>query len=250
MSDEVFDKTLASLKEMKPNRVQIVGNGESTLHPKYGEYISKLARSGKYVSMVTNGQWENRKVVEEFLTAPLDLVEISIDAGGKEAYEASRINGSFDKLLSNLEYLNSRKKSLNSKTLINIRVMLRPSQKDNFNREKEFWKKYADRVMPQFITKVNNTTYEEDVFIPVQSREGEFPKCSMPFKHLEVKYTGEVLMCYYTFHQLGDPGLVIGNVRDTSIKELWNCKIMKDYREAHRKRIIEGMPVCKGCPGT
>ena len=104
--------------------------------------------------------------------------------------------------------------------------------------------------MPQFITKINNTAYDHDVFIPVQSKLGEFPKCSMPFKHLEVKYTGEVLMCYYTLYQLGTPGLVIGNVLQSGIKELWNCKIMRDYREAHRLRQLEKMPACKGCPGT
>lgn len=250
MGEQVFNRLFNDLLKMKSNRIQLVGNGESSLHPKFGEYISKLAQTGKYVSLVTNGQWKNVNVASQILEAPLDLIDISIDAGGKEKYEASRINGSFDTLLFNLKHLMALKRRLNAKTLINIRLMLRPSQRDIFREEHTFWSEYCDRIMPQYIMKINSTTYEEDIFIPMQNRGRDFPKCSMPFKHIEIRYTGEVLMCYYTPYQIGLPGLVIGNVLDSSINEIWNCRIMKDYRNAHRKRIKENMPVCKGCPGT
>lgn len=249
MNEAVFERMLNDLHAMRPRRIQLVGLGESTLHPRFGEYIKRLSQTGGFVSMVTNGQWEKPEVITQILSA-LDLVEISIDAGGKEKYEASRINGSFDHLLANLDKLNAERKRLGSQTLINIRVMLRPSQRGQFQKEYEFWKNYADRVMPQYIVKINNTTYSDDVHIPTQSRHGEFPRCSMPFKHLEVKFTGEVLMCYYTIYQVGIPGLVIGNVLDSSIKELWNSEVMQKYRNAHRGRQTENMPVCKGCPGT
>ena len=250
MSNAVFERLLTDLNALRPNRIQLVGNGESTLHPRFGEYITKLADTGKYVSLVTNGQWVKESIAEEVLSAPLDLIEFSIDAGGKEGYELSRINGSFEVLLANLNRLKELKRKFMSKTMINIRVMLRPSQKESFMKESAFWKQYADRVMPQYINKINNTEYQDDVFIPIQKNTGEFPKCSMPFKHLEIKYTGQVLMCYYTLYQVGVPGLVIGNVLETTIKDLWNCQIMKDYRMAHRNRLKEKMPVCKGCPGT
>jgi MoaA/NifB/PqqE/SkfB family radical SAM enzyme len=250
MSDEVFDKIVSDLMKMKPNRIQLIGNGELTLHPKFAEYISVLSKTNKYKSIVTNGQWKKKDIAEQILNAGFDLLEFSIDAGGKEMYEASRISGSYDILLSNLKHLKSLKERLKSKTLINIRLMVRPSQKHTYFNEIKFWRKYADIVMPQFVTKINNTVYDDDVFIPIQNTQSSFPKCSMPFKHMEIRYTGEVLMCYYSFFQMGSPGLVIGNVINSSINELWNCKIMKEYRNAHRKRIEEKIPVCMGCPGT
>jgi MoaA/NifB/PqqE/SkfB family radical SAM enzyme len=250
MSDIVFNKIIIDLIKMKPNRVQLVGNGELTLHPNFGAYISRISQTGKYISIVTNGQWKMKFVAERILNAKIDLLEISIDAGGKEKYEYSRVHGSYDILISNLRHLKILKEHLKSKTLINIRLMVRPSQKKSYRKEISFWKKYADSVIPQFISKINNTEYNQDVFIPVQNSLGSFPKRSLPFKHMEIKYTGEVLMCYYSFFQMGSPGLKIGNVLDSSINELWNSKIMKDYRNAHRLRIKENMPVCQGCPGT
>lgn len=250
MSDQILSKIINDLKGMKPNRIQLVGNGESTLHPNFSEFITELAKTKRYISIVTNGQWISEDIPLKMLKAPLDLIEFSIDVGGKEQYEASRINGKFETLIENLKILKKLKTELKAKTIINIRLMVRPSQQKKYLEELPFWKEYADRVMPQYITKINNTDYEDDVFLPVQIQNKDIPKCSMPFKHLEVKWTGEVLMCYYTLHQIGPPGLVIGNVNHSSIMELWNCEIMRQYREAHRKRIEENMPICAGCPGT
>lgn len=250
MSDEVFNRIIEDLKEIKPNRIQLIGNGESTIHPKFSEMITRLAKTKCYISVVTNGQWISDKVPYKIIESGLDLVEFSIDAGGKEGYERSRINGDYDKLLKNVILLKKLRDEAGSKMIINIRMMVRPSQKEIYKEEMKFWAQHADRVMPQYLMKINNTDYNEDIFIPVQRQNNDFPKCSMPFKHFEIKWTGEVLMCYYTLFQMGPPGLVLGNVAKTSLKELWNSEIMRQYRAAHRNRNTEKMPACKGCPGT
>ncbi len=250
MSDEVFEKVMADLTRGKKNRVQIIGNGESTLHPKFNEYIRRIGATGRFVSVVTNGQWIDENTASSLIESGIDLLEFSIDAGGKEEYERSRINGSFEKLLDNITLLNKIKAHQRSKTIINIRLMVRPSQLSSYRKEFKFWKNYCNGIMPQYVMKINNTEYSEDVFLPVQKITNSFPKCSMPFKHMEVKYTGDILMCYYTLFQMGPPGLIIGNIKNRSIVELWNSDVMKQYRYAHRKRKKNLMPVCKGCPGT
>lgn len=250
MSDALFKKIILDLQTVKCNRVQLVGNGESTLHPNFGAFIQELGKSGKFVSIVTNGNWIKKEVPHQLIKSNIDLIEISIDAGGKEMYEKSRINGNYEHLISNLQELYKYKVELKSKTMINIRLMVRPSELNKYNQEISFWSQFADQVMPQYLTKINNTQYNNDLFLPIQNLQQSYPKCSLPFMHLEVKHTGEVLMCYYSQFQTGGKGLVIGNVNDSSIAELWNSPTMKQYREAHRKRIESKMQVCKGCPGT
>lgn len=250
MSNNVFKKIISDLSEIRTNRIQIVGNGESTLHPNFGNYVSQLAKSGKYISLVTNGQWIRNSIAHEICNAPIDLVEFSIDAGGKEGYEKSRLNGNYETLLTNVIFLKQLIKRLKRRTIINVRVMIRPSQMLLFEKEKKNWEKYADRVMPQYVTKINNMDYNEDIFIPKQDNKKIYPKCSMPFKHIEVKWNGDILMCYYTVYQIGCPGLKIGNILEQSLLKLWNCQIMRDYREGHRYRKEAKMQVCCGCPGT
>ena len=250
MDRTLLEKIVEELKLAPSNRIQIVGNGEPTLHPEFEFFLAKLVSTNRLISMVSNGQWTNDIVAETIIKSGIDVVEISIDAGGKAKYESSRINGSYEKLIYNLKKLNNAKKLFNSKIIINIRLMVRPSEKNNYLKEMLLWRHYADAVMPQFLNKINNTNYSDDLFIPVQKQHNIFPKCSLPFKHMEIKYSGEILMCYYSFFQLGAPGLVIGNINLSSIKALWNSDLMNQYRTAHRKRIEDKMSICKGCPCT
>ena len=250
MSDKVFEKVIEDLSYIKTNRIRLVGCGESTLHPKFYEHIKVLAIKHKHFTIITNGQWNRDEIPYELLTAPVNLIEISIDAGGKKGYERTRINGSYAKLIENIKKLHELKKQLKSNTIISIMLMLRPSQIKMFKDEFKFWIKYADAVLPQNIVKINNNTYDDDVFHPIQNRENSIPICKTPFIGFEVLFNGNVLLCSYSKYQIGYPGLIIGNVLDKRISELWNCKIMNTYRKAHRKRIKELMSICTGCPGS
>lgn len=250
MSDEVFDAVYNSLKGMKPTRIQIVGNGESTIHPKFDEYISKLSKIKHYVSIVTNGNFIKEDTAEKLISSNLKLIDFSIDAGGKEEYEKSRKNGNYDKVIESLLKLKAAKKKYHSDCVVNIRIMVRPSQMSLYKKEMKFWKKYADRVMPQFLVHINNTEYSHDLFKPIQKNHNSYPKCSLPFKHIEVRHNGDVLLCYHSAYQLKDEeGLKIDNVLNKNILQLWNSSIMKQYRNAHRKRKENDMPICLGCSG-
>lgn len=250
MSEAVFHRIIRDLSNIPVNRIQLVGNGESTLHPEFGKFLLALRNTRKHISLVTNGQWRNESVISQIMNAGPDLLEISVDAGGKEGYERSRIKGNYEKLLHNLKMLAEEKRRRKSKMVTILRLMLRPSTVHLIKNERKFFKQFVDRVMPQFVISIANTNYKDDVFIPVQRNTGSFPKCSLPFKHQEIKYTGDVLMCYYSHFQLGPPGLLLGNVKERSILELWNSPVMKQYRHAQRSRDYSAMPVCKGCTGT
>lgn len=249
MPNELVEKISKEAKLLNIQRIQMVGNGESTLHPNFEYCIHLLNNSTPYLSIVTNGQW-SRDVTPLALLNNTKLIEISVDAGGKDQYESSRLGGKYDNLIENLELINRLKKENKFSNLINIRLMIRPSQLGKVKMEIAFWKQYCDIVMPQFLTKINGTEYEVDIFIPKNASTNKFPKCSLPFYHLEVKWNGDVLMCYYSPFQIGEPGLLLGNANVNSIVDLWNHAILKQYRNAHRSGNKQLMPICKGCPGT
>ena len=250
MEFSLAEKITAEMKQLKTRRLQLVGNGEPTLHPEFGKIISMFGKAASYMSIVTNGQWLREETADELVNSGMSLVEFSIDAGGKEGYEKSRIGGSFDALLQNIRRLRQLRDKAKSRLKINVRVMFRPSVIHTMDEELAFWRKEADMVMPQYLVRINGTDYEEDLFIPQQQKAGAFPKCSLPFYHSEIKYNGNILMCYYSAFQLGEPGLLLGNVNDTPIYDLWNHEILQQYRKAHRERNNAMMPVCQGCPGT
>ena len=93
-------------------------------------------------------------------------------------------------------------------------------------------------------------TGELDSFLPSIS-SNDWPRCTLPFKELKILWNGNVPLCKYSHLQTKDEiGIHLGNVNTDSIVGLWNHPTMKQYRNAHRKRLTSEMPICRGCFGT
>ena len=249
MSDETFRNTLEGIKQLHVDRVRIVGNGEPTLHPDFSTFTQTLCEHIPFVSIITNAQWrEPENVIKILLESSVSLVEISVDGGYKDTYEKMRVGGKFERLIDNLKLLKAAKKRLGASTMINLRLMMRPSDRFEEKKLTAFWKQYGDSVMPQYIVTRKQLDFD-DAFTPTQREEHSYPKCSVPFKSFDVIWNGNVPLCNLSIHQLGGEGLVLGNVNEINLKELWNSLYMKQYRQAHYKRNFDKMPICKGCTG-
>ena len=70
-----------SLETFKIDRV-VVGGGEPTLNASFAEISSLIKNQTRFASVVTNGQWARVGIVELLLDSD-DMVEVSIDAGGR-----------------------------------------------------------------------------------------------------------------------------------------------------------------------
>jgi MoaA/NifB/PqqE/SkfB family radical SAM enzyme len=248
MSEETFARFERDLIDADISRVTMVGNGESTIHPQFIPYIHRLSKAVRYLSIVTNGQWIRPGIAEALLNT-VDLVEISVDPGGKEMYEQSRPNASYEKLIANLTELKALKKKLGSKTLINIRLMIKAGDTDRIPEYKAFWKQFCDFTMVQYLIQLKGTKDSDTLNKSIYNNEQSYPRCTFPFKHIEVRWKGDILLCHYSQLQLGQPGLLAGDINNERLLDIWNGPVMSQYRKAHRERDFEKMPACKGCNG-
>jgi MoaA/NifB/PqqE/SkfB family radical SAM enzyme len=103
--------------------------------------------------------------------------------------------------------------------------------------------------MPQYLQVVELLNYDEDVYTPAYHYSHETPKCSMPFKHMEVLWNGDIPLCGPNWRGAEHKRLHLGNVHENTLREIWNGQIYRQYRRAHRQRIHANMPVCQGCSG-
>jgi MoaA/NifB/PqqE/SkfB family radical SAM enzyme len=249
MGELVFEQLIENLKKESINRIRI-GGGEPTLHPHFNIFMTEIRKYTKFLSIVTNAQWIRPDIKETLIDVPFDLIEVSMDAGGKEVYESSRVGANFELFESNLCDLKKLKDKSRKKILINMRLMVRPSKIKTIDNETIKWKRYCDSVMPQIITNIPETDYFEDVFIPSQREGCVVPKCTLPFKDLLVKSSGEIPYCQVTGNTIYRKRLIAGNISNDSISTIWNEKI-KSMRTAHRMRIFDSFETeyCKGCSG-
>lgn len=251
MEETTFSKVADGIKKLGIHRVRVVGGGEPTLHPEFGRYIHELACSTDYLTILSNGQWKKPEdIIQDLIEAPVNLIEISVEGTTKEEYERSSTRASFDKLLANLRLLKEERNRTKSKSHINLRVMIRPSSKGNRSALRDFWKPYCDTMLFQRLVRFKDLEGEDgvdDLFEPVQNNTETYPKCSLPFKAMEVNWNGNVPLCCYSVTQYGPPGFLLGNIKESNLPDLWNGDIMRTYRKAHRDMNEDLMPICKGC---
>jgi MoaA/NifB/PqqE/SkfB family radical SAM enzyme len=247
MAEETFERVTAQVQDLGVPRVRILGDGEPTLHPRFATMVTRLASSCRYVQMVTNAQRLRDETIEAIFSAPVRLLEVSVDSNHKIGYERSRIGGSFGRLLSNLTALRNAKKQMKAPTLVGIRAMIRPSELAHEREILRFWRPYADVVIPQYVTGHRTRGADPDSF-PHHHEAGLIPRCNLPSKVMIVHWNGKVPICEYSQRQTGIPdGVVVGDVRQTSLREIWNSQTFNDYRRGHRERRSELTPICRGC---
>jgi MoaA/NifB/PqqE/SkfB family radical SAM enzyme len=244
MDPITFSNLVRQAKECRIPWISLCGNGEPTLHPKFASYVRQLGAATKFLELTTNWQRVDAEITYSVLEAPVNLMHVSVDGGNKKEYERMRIGGKFERLLQNLTLLKQLKEATHSLTLINIRVMLLPSQYGDEQRLLNFWRSYGDVVSKQYILNFDSGSYGYENSYKPGSR------CTLPFKILDLNWNGNVPLCTYSRRQTGKPeGLSIGNINQNSLLEIWNSQTIRQYREGHRYRKEELIPICKGCPG-
>lgn len=246
MSADVFEAVVANLDQFPIDRVRVCG-GEPTLHRGLARFSETLARHTKYLSVVTNAQW-NTPEIADVLLRWFDLIEVSVDVGGKRQYEQSRSGASFERLEDNLTLLHRRRGELGSRATINIRLMIRPTTASAQVTETKRWLDVSDCVMPQYVIDQRSDGTSSDVFQPVHLEQRTIPRCTMPFKDLAVRSDGSVPVCHVNGVRVDpDERIVLGNVLTDPLAQLWSGPTMTAVRAAHRQRNESDIEFCRGC---
>ncbi len=246
MEERIFDKLIQDIRKYRIRRISVVGNGEPTIHPMFNKYIKKLGEVSHVLSLTSNLQ----KVNEENISAiaqSVNILNVSVDGINQQTYEKYRHKGSYNRLLHNISLLKKYKKELGSDLKLNIRLMVHPSYEANIKEMNKYWEQYGDIVSNQYVLNFKNE--REDVY-DFNTDENFHPKCSLPFKKLDIHWDGNVPLCSYYYKQANHPNsYILGNVEYQNLKEIWNLELISHYRKALKMRDKKNMPLCAGCIG-
>jgi MoaA/NifB/PqqE/SkfB family radical SAM enzyme len=244
MSGETFDRLIAQLRELRLRNLRLIGGGEPLLHPQLTAWAPRLRGLASLLSLTTNGQ----RLTPEISAAALDtfdLIEISVASDHAAGFARSRTGGDFDELRGNLARLRALRQRMGSRALLHIRVMLRPSELPSVDRLLAFWSRFGDAVSTQRL----QDYFSEDGDVFDRGRTEAYPPCLLPFRSLGVSWDGDVPLCRASALQSGSPqGLRLGNIHETTLAEIWRGALLRQYREAHRRRDPAAMPICRNCP--
>lgn len=233
MSLELFKKIVDECAELGITHVRMHNYGEAFVDRKLVEKVRYAKQKGiQEVGMISNGSLITEPVARGMIDAGLDAINISVDAAGKEVFEATRIGLKYDKVIANIERLLRLRGESGKRRPKLILSFVRQNNSADEQAFIEHWKSIADKI---HVTDLHNwagtLNTESDVNFP----------CYRPWLTFTVLWDGRVSLCCADF----DGKTILGDLNTHTIAEIWNGE---PYRNARRQHLESGGPdVCRAC---
>ena len=231
--------------------IRFIRWGEHLLHQNIFEYISYAKSKGVIVHLTTNGILLDRAKAEKLIDCGLDSVIFSMQGATKEAYEIMRDNNKYDLLEKNIRYLVEIRQNKGVKNpVIHISSTMTDETQDEIKAFKDKWMGIVDSVGIGVTTfeYVNTPENQENVkeFTSKQYVRKEYRPCTEVLTKLSVNWNGDVTACCGDY----DSFLLLGNIKEKSLKEIWNSEKEKKIREILGRLEMDKLPLCKDCYAT
>lgn len=221
--------------------LRITGGGEPMSHPKAVELMEYAKKRKARIGLITNGSLFTEKSLRRLISAEVDMIEFSVDAGDRTTHEKVRPGLDWKKLLENVDIAIKIRNGIKSQTKIIASVI---NQKGvDIGRAKGFWCKIVDEVQ---IRKYLTWGYLKDLSadpVPYLEPKEKIP-CPWLFERLNIDTRGDVTICGedLAFKES------FANVKDMPIKEIWHGYKFEYLRKKHLAREGHEIPICRNCP--
>jgi radical SAM protein with 4Fe4S-binding SPASM domain len=233
MSLDLFKKIVDECAELGITHVRMHNYGEAFVDRKLVEKVRYAKQKGiREVGMISNGSLITEPVARGMIDAGLDAINISVDASGKEVFEATRIGLKYDKVIANIERLLRLRGESGKRRPKLILSFVRQNNSADEQAFIEHWRSIADKI---HVTDLHNwagtLNSESDVNYP----------CYRPWLTFTVLWDGRVSLCCADF----DGRTILGNLNTQTISEIWNADA---YRNVRREHLESGGPdICRAC---
>lgn len=230
---ESVRRLVTNINEMKVASLWVGAFSECLIHPQIGDILDVLKEADVLdFTIITNGSALNEKTTKKIIDAGVKRLSVSLDAATKETYYDVR-KGDLDQVENHIDrFIALRGEAIFPSLRVSMVMM-----EDNVNEREAFlekWKGKADIIDFQVLMDASHIEHLADVT--------EYtPECVEPFRRLAIRYDGVVLPCctsYGTYFPLG-------NIRDTSLKEMWEGEKIRKLREEIKTKNFN--KVCRNC---
>jgi len=233
MDMALFRKIVDEASALRIPCVRLHNYGESFIDRQIVEKIRYAKAQGiREVGLISNGSLVTEATARAIVDAGLDVINISVDAAGKETFERTRVGLKYDRVMANSEGLVRARREAGA---ARPKLILSFVRQDNSADERAFidtWSRVADKV---HVTDLHNWAgtlhVESDVRFP----------CYRPWLTFTVLWDGRVSLCCADF----DGKVILGDLRTSTLAEVWNGDAFRAARRAH---LDHGGPdICHAC---
>ena len=218
--------------------------------PLVNKHLVKMIKFAKKAGVVdvmfnTNASLLDEKKSREIILSGVDKIFFSFDSPYREEFNKIRVKGDYDLVLKNIKNFMKVKKELKSDTPITrVQMVL---MKDNQREWEDFQKLFSNLVDTiayiDYLDHGIQNKHKEKGVVKIGSRKKKFC-CPQLWQRMFVHPDGVVTPCCLDSSR----EMVMGNIKENSIKDIWKNELYQDMREKHMNGKIDEIPTCKKCP--
>jgi len=255
MEFSLFKRIIDELVTVNPKFVKkqkdlsLHGFGESLVHPEFDKFISYAVGKGLFIGLSMNPLMMTEPVRNRIIEASPSKLLISLDGHDDESFQKVRgIKNAYEKSKQNLLKFLELNRENGRKIEIEMHMIGFPLNNASYEKMKGYWGS-LDGI--DTFTHRNFSNFDgnaDDVNALVGRGAADGPKrkgkvtCRKPWWRITIAWDGTVVPCCLDY----DNKLVLGNVKEQTLTEIWNNPPMKTLRREFLSGNVTN-PLCKNC---
>jgi len=254
MSDDIYRKLIDEVKE-RHTPLRFIRWGEPSLHPKFSQYLEDAKKHDLPVHINTNGKLLNEDILRKLVDLPLDSIKFSFQGVDRNSYRQMRNTDYFDELFKKIKLLHSLRGDRPS-PFIHVATTITIESPEIVAHFKETAGRFADlvtigRTQLEYLDLAKVKLSEEEIKTLTALKLQEtlikkHPECPEVFDKLSINWDGKVTACCKDY----DEKMVIGDLRNQSLQEIWSSEQMFQYRRLLADMRHDDIELCSICFDT
>lgn len=234
------------------------GWGEPLLHPHIFNMIEYANKKNLLTSILTNGLLLNNEVIIRLFDSGIDHIKISLQGANIKEYEMLRKSGVYDLVVNNVNKLVNYRNKHNYKTFIQASTSITDEPEYEVKDFVHFWENIVDEIyvdytkfqrlldidrIKEYLDKKNSIVNDKvEIINSYKEKTFRNERCVEVNVRLVIHSNNTIPICCSDFRH----EMKIGNVKESSLKEIWGSKRLTNIRKILISDINK-IPYCKLC---
>jgi pyruvate-formate lyase-activating enzyme len=242
MKLSVYQRIIDQCAALGVENVRLHTYGETLLHPNLEEMLRYVTEKGLKVWISTNAQMLDEETARMLLASGVSAVRYSVEGGQAKTYEAIRVGGTWEQLLTNIARFKRLRDELNPAIRIGLNSVVMRETFEEIDRIKCVFGPYVDEIEFSALEGLgaHGRALSAGRWIEDHDASDRIP-CRLLWDMMNISVDGKATLCCADV----EAEVPVGDALGEDLSAIWKGPTLEAARDAHRARNFTG--ICERC---